>query len=86
VTGEPPLFPRQIGARAHVRPCVAGAMDDVASRGPGAHWGVRARARQRRAPRPPSTLVAFFATLDDASRAIVAMDESSDLSLLEVMD
>jgi glycolate oxidase len=47
---------------------------------------VEATVRLLRKPRSPSTLVAFFATLDDAARAIVAMDAAGDLSLLEVMD
>ncbi|APR76690.1 Glycolate dehydrogenase [Minicystis rosea] len=47
---------------------------------------VEATVRLLRKPRPPSTLVAFFDTLDDAARAIVAMDAGVDLSLLEVMD
>lgn len=41
VTGEAPLFPRQIGAPAQPRLGLGGEMDDVASRGHGAHWGVR---------------------------------------------
>lgn len=47
---------------------------------------VEATVRLLRAPRAPCTLVAFFDTLDDAARAIVAMDAGVDLSLLEVMD
>lgn len=47
---------------------------------------VEATVRLLPAPRPPSTLLAFFDTLDDAARAIVAMDALADLSLLEVMD
>jgi glycolate oxidase subunit GlcD len=47
---------------------------------------VEATVRLLRAPRPAGTLVAFFDTLDDAAQAIVAMDASVDLSLLEVMD
>lgn len=47
---------------------------------------VEATVRLLRARRPPSTLVAFFDTLEDAARAIVAMDALADLSLLEVMD
>jgi glycolate oxidase len=47
---------------------------------------VEATVRLLRAPRPASTAVAFFETLDAAARAIVAMDASVDLSLLEVMD
>jgi glycolate oxidase len=47
---------------------------------------VQATMRLLRAPDPPGTLLAFFDTLDDAASAIVAMDASTDLSLLEVMD
>ncbi len=47
---------------------------------------VEATLRLLPAPRPPSTLVAFFETLDDAARAIVTMNAAADLSLLEVMD
>ncbi|OJY23702.1 MAG: FAD-binding oxidoreductase [Myxococcales bacterium 68-20] len=47
---------------------------------------VEATVRLLPAPRPPSTLVAFFETLDDAARAIVTMNAGADLSLLEVMD
>ena len=47
---------------------------------------VEATVRLLRAPRPASTAVAFFDSLDAAARAILAMDASVDLSLLEVMD
>jgi len=47
---------------------------------------VEATVRLLRAPRPASTLLAFFETLDSAAEAIVAMDAGADLSLLEVMD
>ena len=47
---------------------------------------VEATVRLLRAPRPPSTLVAFFETLGDAAKAIVTMDALAELSLLEVMD
>ncbi|MDB4941770.1 MAG: hypothetical protein JWP97_1304 [Labilithrix sp.] len=47
---------------------------------------VEATVRLLRAPRPASTLVAFFDTLEHAGDAIVAMDSAFDLSLLEVMD
>jgi glycolate oxidase subunit GlcD len=47
---------------------------------------VQATLRLLRAPRPPCTLVAFFASMDDAAAAIVEMDAQVDLSLLEVMD
>lgn len=47
---------------------------------------VEATVRLLRAPRPPSTLVAFFDTPFAAGEAIVAMDRVADLSLLEVMD
>ena len=46
---------------------------------------VEATVRLLHAPKPPSTLVAFFDTLEHAGQAIVAMD-GLDLSLLEVMD
>lgn len=46
---------------------------------------VEASLRLLPAPRPSSTLVAFFDTLEGAGEAIVAMD-GADLSLLEVMD
>jgi glycolate oxidase len=47
---------------------------------------VEATVRLLRAPSPPSTLVAFFDTLEDAAHAIVAMDARGGLSMLEVMD
>lgn len=47
---------------------------------------VEATVRLLRAPKPPSTLVAFFDALEDAAAAVVAMDALSDLSLLEIMD
>lgn len=47
---------------------------------------VEATVRLLRSPRPPSTLVAFFDTLDAAAKAIVSMDSLADLSLLEIMD
>lgn len=47
---------------------------------------VEATVRLLRTPRPASTLFAFFDTLESAGEAIVAMDSSHDLSLLEVMD
>jgi glycolate oxidase len=47
---------------------------------------VEATLRLLRAPRAPSTMVAFFDTLDRAAEAIVEMDARVDLSLLEVMD
>jgi glycolate oxidase len=47
---------------------------------------VEATVRLLRAPRAPSTLVAFFDTLQDAAQAIVSMDSLAELSLLEVMD
>jgi len=47
---------------------------------------VEATVRLLRAPRPASTLLAFFDTLTSAAAAIAAMDESVDLSLLEIMD
>jgi len=47
---------------------------------------VEATMRLLRAPRPASTLIAFFATLGDAALAIGAMDANVELSLLEVMD
>jgi D-lactate dehydrogenase (cytochrome)/glycolate oxidase len=47
---------------------------------------VEATVRLLRAPRPPSTLLAFFGSLADAAAAIVAMDATAELSLLEVMD
>jgi glycolate oxidase len=47
---------------------------------------VEATVRLLRAPRPASTLVAFFDTLEKAGDAIVAMEAVADLSLLEVMD
>lgn len=47
---------------------------------------VEATLRLLRAPRPASTLIAFFETLDGAAAAIAAMDASAELSLLEVMD
>ncbi len=47
---------------------------------------VAATLRLRRAPRPASTLVAFFDTLKGAGEAIVAMEAVADLSLVELMD
>jgi glycolate oxidase len=47
---------------------------------------VEATVRLLRAPRPPSTMVAFFDTLERAAAAIVEMDGRVELSLLEVMD
>jgi len=47
---------------------------------------VEATVRLLRPRRPPSTMVAFFETLEHAARAIVAMDARVELSLLEVMD
>jgi glycolate oxidase subunit GlcD len=47
---------------------------------------VEATLRLLRAPRPASTLVAFFDTLASAAEAIVEMDARLDLSLLEIMD
>jgi glycolate oxidase len=47
---------------------------------------VEATVRLLRAPRAPSTMVAFFDTLASAAQAIVTMDATVDLSLLEVMD
>ena len=47
---------------------------------------VEATLRLLRAPRAPSTMVAFFDTLERAAEAIVEMDARVDLSLLEVMD
>jgi glycolate oxidase subunit GlcD len=47
---------------------------------------VEATLRLLRAPRPASTLIAFFDTLSDAALAIAAMDSGVDLSLLEIMD
>ncbi len=45
-----------------------------------------ATVRLRRAPRPASTLVAFFSSVNDAANAIVEMEKDLDLSLIEVMD
>ncbi len=47
---------------------------------------VEATVRLLRAPRPASTLIAFFDRLASAGEAIVAMDSLADLSLLEMMD
>jgi glycolate oxidase len=47
---------------------------------------VQATVRLLRAPRPASTLVAFFDTLEAAGNAIVEMETRAELSLLEVMD
>jgi glycolate oxidase len=47
---------------------------------------VGATLRLLRAPNKPSTLVAFFDTLDETSAAIVEMTGRFDLSLLELMD
>lgn len=47
---------------------------------------VEATVRLLPAPRPASTLLAFFDTLNSAAAAIAAMVERVDLSLLEIMD
>jgi len=47
---------------------------------------VEATLRLLRAPRPPATLVASFARLVDAGRAVLAMETVADLSLCEIMD
>ncbi|MFO0589340.1 MAG: FAD-linked oxidase C-terminal domain-containing protein [Polyangiaceae bacterium] len=47
---------------------------------------VEATVRLLRAPRPASTLVAFFDSLARAGEAIVAMDAAAQLSMIEVMD
>ena len=47
---------------------------------------VEATVRLLPAPRPASTLVAFFETMQSAAEAIVAMESAGDLSLLEMMD
>jgi glycolate oxidase subunit GlcD len=47
---------------------------------------VEAAVRLLPAPKPPSTLVAFFDDLASAAEAILAMDATGSLSLLEVMD
>jgi len=47
---------------------------------------VEATVRLLPAPRSPSTLLAFFASLDAAAGAIVALGAARGLSLLEVMD
>lgn len=47
---------------------------------------IEATVRLLRAPRSPSTMIAFFDTLADAAKAIVEMDGRVDLSMLEVMD
>jgi glycolate oxidase len=47
---------------------------------------VGATVRLLRPPAPASTLVAFFDSLAEAAEAIVEMDRTADLSLLEVMD
>jgi glycolate oxidase len=47
---------------------------------------VEATLRLLRAPRAPSTMVAFFDTLERAAEAVVEMDARVDLSLLEIMD
>lgn len=47
---------------------------------------VEATVRLLRQPRPPSTLVAWFGSLADAGRAILAMIAAADLSLCEIMD
>lgn len=47
---------------------------------------VEATLRLLRAPRPASTLTAFFESVEAAGAAIVEMDASLDLSLVEIMD
>jgi D-lactate dehydrogenase (cytochrome)/glycolate oxidase len=47
---------------------------------------VEATLRLRKRPPAPSTLVAFFDTMDAAAQAIVAIESAADPSLLEVMD
>ena len=47
---------------------------------------VQATVRLLRAQRPASTLVAFFDTVEAAAQAIVELDASLELCLLEVMD
>jgi glycolate oxidase subunit GlcD len=47
---------------------------------------VEATVRLLRAPAPPSTLVAFFDTVEQAVAAIAAMELTAELSLIEVMD
>jgi glycolate oxidase len=47
---------------------------------------VEATVRLLRAPRPASTLVAFFDTVKAAGEAITALEAAFELSLLEVMD
>jgi D-lactate dehydrogenase (cytochrome)/glycolate oxidase len=47
---------------------------------------VEASVRLLKAPPPPSTLVAFFESMQHAAEAVVAMDALGTLSLLEVMD
>jgi D-lactate dehydrogenase (cytochrome)/glycolate oxidase len=47
---------------------------------------VEATLRLRKRPPSPSTLVAFFDTMDAAAQAIVAIESAADPSLLEVMD
>ncbi len=47
---------------------------------------VEATLRLRPAPRPPATLVAFFAAVEDAAEAVGAIQACGDPSLLELMD
>ena len=47
---------------------------------------VEATVRLKRKPRAPSTLVALFDSVQNAASAIVAMEASDDLSLIEMMD
>jgi glycolate oxidase len=47
---------------------------------------VEATLRLSKLPGPSSTLLAFFDDLRDAGAAIVAMEQHSDLSLIEIMD
>jgi D-lactate dehydrogenase (cytochrome)/glycolate oxidase len=47
---------------------------------------VEATVRLRPAPRPPSTLVAFFPTLEATGRAVVGIEQVAEPSMLELMD
>lgn len=47
---------------------------------------VEATVRLLRAPRPASTLAAFFESIEGAGEAIVRMEGAADLSLVEIMD
>lgn len=47
---------------------------------------VEATVRLRPAPLPPATLVAFFASTQDAARAVAGIEAVADPSLLELMD